>query len=213
MKTLRIEQATQVIDKEWVTFPGGELQAPRPTVLCRQCRLKLQGNVSNPSNPSIPSNPLLCFACYRASMERERALKAAGDLNTASDERFQWSLPFVAVNESRLARLRAERATSRIAAQAGVGCYVDKRRHAQIAARHALERVVIGLRERNASTHERDRARSQATHAAELQLPEAWLPFVVSRLGAPTSASSIAGERAILSRHDQLKRNRTKNRR
>ncbi len=50
-----------------------------------------------------------------------------------------------------------------------------------MAARHALERIVIGLRERNASTLERDRVLSSATHAAELQLPEAWLPFVVSR--------------------------------
>ena len=114
-------------------------------------------------------------------MERERALRAAGELNTASTERFQSALPFEPVNHSRLARLRHERATSRVASQAGVGRYVDTRRQAQIAARHALERIVIGLRERNATAAERDRVLSSATHAAELQLPEAWLPFVVSR--------------------------------
>ena len=63
----------------------------------------------------------------------------------------------------------------------GAGQYVDKRRQAQIAARHALERIVIGLRDRNLTTRERDRMLSNAAHAAELQLPEAWLPFVVSR--------------------------------
>jgi hypothetical protein len=178
MKKLRIERASQVVDRDWVTFPGGELEAPRPTVLCPACRHKLQANLANPSNPS---NPPLCFACYRAGIDRERALKAAGELNTASEARFQSALPFEAVNQSRLARLRHERAASRVAAQAGVGRYVDQRRQAQMAARHALERIVIGLRERSAPFAERDRVLSSATHAAELQLPDAWLPFVVSR--------------------------------
>jgi hypothetical protein len=80
-----------------------------------------------------------------------------------------------------LARLQSERAVSRISARSGVGQYVDKRRQAQIAARRVLERIVIGLRERNATGAERDRALTTATHAAELQLPEAWLPFVMSR--------------------------------
>jgi hypothetical protein len=80
-----------------------------------------------------------------------------------------------------LARLQSERAVSRIAARSGTGQYVDKRRQAQIAARRVLERIVIGLRQRNATSAERDRVLANATHAAELQLPEAWLPFVVSR--------------------------------
>jgi hypothetical protein len=175
MKKLRIEPATQVVDKEWVSFPGGELQAPRPTVLCPACRAKRQEQRANLSSPP------LCFACYRAGIERERALKAAGQLNTASEARFQSALPFEAVNHSRLARLRNERAASRITAQAGAGRYVDKRRQAQIAARHALERIVIGLRDRHAPAAEHDRALASAIHAAELQLPVAWLPFVVSR--------------------------------
>jgi hypothetical protein len=123
----------------------------------------------------------LCFACYRAGIERERALKAAGELDTASEARFQCTLPFEPVNRSRLARLQTERTAARVSARSGVGQYVDKRRQAQIAARHVLERIVIGLRDRNASPQERDRVLSTATHAAELQLPEAWLPFVVSR--------------------------------
>ena len=174
MKTLHIESVSQVIERDWVSFPGGELQAPRPTVLCPACRAKLQEH-------SNPSNPPLCFACYRASIERERALKAAGQLNTASEARFQSALPFEAVNHSRLVRLRNERAASRITEQAGAGRYVDKRRQAQIAARHALERIVIGLRDRHAPAAEHDRVLASAIHAAELQLPVAWLPFVVSR--------------------------------
>ena len=187
MRELRITSASQIIDKEWLSLPGGELQAPRPSVLCPACREKMranlsnQSNLSNPSNPSNPSNRPACFACYRATIERERALRAAGELHTASIERFQSALPFEPVNQPRLARLRSDRETSRIASREGVGQYVDKRRQAQIAARHALERVVIGLRDRNLTTRERDHVLSNATHAAELQLPEAWLPFVVSR--------------------------------
>jgi hypothetical protein len=182
MKTLHIESASQVVEKDWVSLPGGELQAPRPTVLCRACRAKLQANASRRliQSPSSSNQPV-CFACYRATIERDRALKAAGELHTASEARFQSSLPFEPVNQSRLARLRTERATARVAARVGVGQYVDRRRQAQLAARRALERIVIGLRERNATAQERDRVLSGATHAAELQLPEAWLPFVVSR--------------------------------
>jgi hypothetical protein len=175
MNKLRVESASQLIDKEWLSLPGGELQAPRPSVLCPACRAKQRANLSNPSNPPA------CFACHRATIARERALKAAGELNTASSERFQSALPFEAVNQPRLAELRTNREISRVASREGVGRYVDKRRQAQIAARHALDRIVIGLRDRNLTTSERARMVSNATHAAELQLPEAWLPFVVSR--------------------------------
>lgn len=181
MSKLRIEPASQVVDKEWIGLPGGELEAPRPTVLCPACRARRQENPSNRTNPSNPSNPVLCFACYRTTLDHDRKLKAAGELNTASDARFQSSLPFEPINRLRLERLRSERRTARLSAQTGPGRYVDKRRQAQMAARHALERIVIGLRERNASPAERDRAISGAVHAAELQLPAAWLPFVVSR--------------------------------
>jgi hypothetical protein len=55
----------------------------------------------------------------------------------------------------------------------GAGRYVDKRRQAQIAARHALQQIAAGVQTRGAAM--------AAIHAAELQLPEAWIPFVVSR--------------------------------
>lgn len=158
-----------------MSFPGGELEGPRPKVLCPTCRERLKHLGSNPSNPP------LCFACYRASVDRDRALRAAGALDTASEARFQSALPFEPVNRSRLEGLRVERAAARVAERAGAGRYIDKRRRAQIAARHALERVVIGLRGCGATKAEQDREVSNVIHAAELQLPEAWLPFVASR--------------------------------
>jgi len=131
----------------------------------------------------------LCFQCYRAELDRERALREAGDLDTASSERFQSALPFEPVNTPRLDRLRAERAASRVMMREGAGRFVDRRRQAQIAARHAFQQIAARLRAPAASgssspelrRQERDRVMSAAFHAAELQLPESWLPFVVSR--------------------------------
>jgi hypothetical protein len=167
-------------DGEWVTFPGGELEGRRPKALCPKCRAarKCSAGLSGP----LP----LCFECYRTDQAHERALKAAREVFTGSEERFQSALPFEPVNRARLDRLRAERATVRAALRIGAGQFVDKRRHAQIAARHALQRVASDLHARTAfepGTPElqRQRAMESATHAAELQLPDAWLPFVVSR--------------------------------
>ena len=74
----------------------------------------------------------------------------------------------------------------RVAAVIGVGRFVDKRRQAQIAARHALQAIAAGLRTRQvpewtANSADHARLMEIAIHAAELQLPESWLPFVVSR--------------------------------
>src|ERR1700682_4166741 len=90
--------APQVAEDEWVGFPGGELEGKRPKRVCPCCR---------------PPHTL-CFQCYRAELDRERALQAAGHLDTASSERFHSALPFEPVNRPRLERLRAERAASRV---------------------------------------------------------------------------------------------------
>jgi len=123
----------------------------------------------------------LCFQCYRAELDRERALQAAGDLDTASDARFQSQLPFEPVNRPRLEMLKAERSEARVASVQGIGQYVDKRRRAQIAARHALQQIAAGLKARQLAPAMEAQLMASAAHAAELQLPEAWLPFVVSR--------------------------------
>jgi hypothetical protein len=169
----------EIVETDWAPFPGGELEAPRSKAqraLCPACRETLRREVLNsrsrPSRPSSPSRPL-CFQCYRADLARERALKAAGQLNTASEERFQSQLPLEPVNIARLATLKTERAEARVASSRGIGQYVDKRRQAQIAARHALQAIAEGLKARQIP--------AAAIHAAELQLPDAWLPFVVSR--------------------------------
>ncbi|HEY3044666.1 MAG TPA: hypothetical protein VGJ39_11600 [Vicinamibacterales bacterium] len=136
----------------------------------------------------------LCFQCYRAEIDRARALKAAGQLDTASAERFQTALPFEPVNRPRLEMLKAERSTARVSTLAtSSGKFADRRRQAQIAARHALQRIAAGLAGNPESPGspgndvwkptpaDREREIAAAIHAAELQLPESWLPFVVSR--------------------------------
>jgi len=161
--------SAQLQETEWVKFPGGELEGRRPKVLCAACR--------KGQKPAAT----LCFQCYRAELDREKALKAAGDLDTASDARFQDSLPFEPVNQLRLGQLKAERAEARAAARAGAGVFVDRRRQAQIAARHALLAIAAGLKARQLAPSESRAAIGSALHAAELQLPDAWLPFVMSR--------------------------------
>ena len=182
-------QCTQIAAEEWVSFPGGELEGKRPKALCPACREALKREAGAPSHPrtshprtSHPrtSSPL-CFQCYRVDLDRERALQAAGHLNTASDTRFQSQLPFEPVNRGRLEMLKAERCAARTAAVLGVGQYVDKRRHAQIAARHALQQIAEGLKTRQLAPAIQALAVDAAIHAAELQLPDAGLPFVVSR--------------------------------
>jgi len=156
--------------------------------LCEACRAKLQAQslvpraLLQPGKRAGKTQPApLCFQCYRAELERQRALKAAGDLDTASEARFQDGLPFEPVNQVRLEHLRAERSAARAAMQSGPDRFVDRRHRAQIAARHALQRIAAGLSTREVSKVERDRQMLAAAHAAELQLPDAWLPFVVAR--------------------------------
>jgi len=124
---------------------------------------------------------LLCFQCYRADLERNRSLLTARSLNTASNERFQAQLPFEPVDGSRLQMLKAER--TRVLG--GVEDATARRRRAQIAARRAVQAAASAAsdaRERALSgLPERTRAIAAAIHAAELQLPESWIPFVVAR--------------------------------
>jgi len=95
--------------------------------------------------------------------------------------RWQWLLPFEPVNKPRLERLKAERAVARATIHVDAGRYADKRRQAQIAARHALDAIAAGLDLGQLAPTERDRLMNGAIHAAELQLPESWLSFVVAR--------------------------------
>ena|SRR5436190_18285042 len=154
----------QVADKDWVTFPGGELEGERPKVLCPACRAAAH------QDRSARTPRTLCFQCYRAELNRQRALRAAGDLDTASDARFQSQLPFEPVDIARLETLKAARGATR---KQHTGGFDDRRRRAQIEARHALQTIAAHLRARDLSP--------DAIHAAELQLPEAWVPFVVAR--------------------------------
>jgi hypothetical protein len=171
----------EVLADEWVTFPGGELEGKRPKALCPACREALKHDSSSAGNPVVRRSRLLCFDCYRVDLARTRLLKAAGELDTASVARFQTQLPFEPVNQPRLDRLKAERAEARAVDTRGIGQYANKRRRAQIEARHALQRIAEGLRERRLDADARTQAMAAAIHAAELQLPDAWLPYVVSQ--------------------------------
>jgi hypothetical protein len=183
-------ETRQTVQEEWVTFPGGELEGKRPKAMCRDCRdaLNREAGARLQRGRHTQTRPL-CFQCYRAALDRDRALRAAGQLDTASGARFQYQLPFEAVNTQRLAMLKVDRTNARTAAVLGVGRFVDKRRHAQIAARHALQTIASEYRARvstiggldGAVNADKLRALEMAIHAAELQLPESWLPFVVSR--------------------------------
>ena len=187
MNRLRIEDAPTHSDIDWTPFPGGELEGKRPRALCPGCRAAARrtpaGQVAFDQAPS--GKPALCFQCYRGELERNRLIKAAGELDTASEARFQSALPFEPVNQARLTRLKAERHEARATARLGGGGYVEKRRRAQIEARHALSRIFEGLKTRRLADVGKANVRASvmtaATHPAELQLPESWLPFVVSQ--------------------------------
>lgn len=181
MNRLRIESTATTPEADWMPFPGGELEGRRPKALCPSCRSRqdLGG-----TRVASSARPALCFQCYRAELERNRKIKAAGELETATDVRFQTSLPFEPVNTTRLATLKTERAGARATARIGTGVFVEKRRRAQIEARHALALVFRGLKERQmlrVDTAVRQATIDAATRAAELQLPESWLPFVVAQ--------------------------------
>ena len=177
------QHTPQTVADEWVTFPGGELEGKRPRTLCPACReaLNVALRAGAPQPGPAASRRALCFQCYRAELDRERALGAAGDLDTASGARFQTQLPFEPVNTARLAMLKVERAAARGIMLQGSGRFVDRRRQAQIVARRALQTIVAGVTAHRLAPAARDRAIASAIHAAELQLPESWLPFVVSR--------------------------------
>ena len=152
--------------------------------LCAACRHALRGKLTAGRSSggvgrfAVASS---CFDCYRADLARTRALKEAGELDTASVARFQTQLPFEPVNQPRLDSLKAARAAAREADGQGAGQYAGKRRRAQIQARHALQTIAAGLSARGLTPAAKALAMDAAIHAAELQLPEAWLPYVVSR--------------------------------
>ena len=182
------DNTTQAVAHEWVSFPGGELEGQRPRVLCPACRQALKAAAvrgvtgrEGRSGGRLRAGGTLCFQCYRANLDRERALREAGTIDTASVARFQEQLPFEPVNEGRLAMLKSERTNTRGALLQGVERFADRRRRAQMAARHALQLILAVRPARASASGVYDRSIEAAIHAAELQLPESWLPFVMAR--------------------------------
>src|ERR1041385_5659944 len=120
------------VDGEWVALPGGELEGRRPNTLCGPCRVRRAAGAPPRA---------ICFECFRADRRRDDAIKAAAEFEASSEARFQDGLPFEPVNLPRLARLKSERLAVRRQARVGVARYANKRRQAQIAARHALQQI------------------------------------------------------------------------
>jgi len=176
-----VDKNSQNVADEWVSFPGGELQGRCPNT--RGTRRTPPPEPTRPTGRAHPTHQAgtLCFQCFRAGLDRDRALKAAGELDTTTDERFQFVLPLEPIDEARLSMLKGDRALARAEARQGAGECVDRRRRAQIEARHVLHSVLAGVRSRQLPASLRERQIASAMHAAELQLPDAWLPFVVSR--------------------------------
>jgi len=186
MNRLHIDSASTVPESCWQPFPGGELEGTPATALCPTCRAAARECAGVAHDPVAPERkPALCFECYLRDIRKSRALTAAANLDTASDARFQSSLPFEPVDHARLTRLKAERAVARVSERKGIGAYIEKRRRAQIEARHALATIVQGLKQRRLTTignrSERVVPRTAAAVRLSSQLPESWLPFVVAR--------------------------------
>lgn len=175
----RSQVPDQDLDQEWGSFPGGELEGKRPRTLCSACRDRLR-DAARAGDPGQAGPRPLCFQCYRAGLDRERALAAAGTLFTGSEARFQEQLPLEPVDRIRLEALRTVRRVARATLNSGPDRFAERRHAAQIAARHRLAEVADGLRMRRAVNGEAVREMSAALRAAEQQLPESWLPFVVS---------------------------------
>src|SRR5262245_66231408 len=89
------QEHSQAVGEDWVSFPGGELEGKRPKVLCQACREALKRETARKTGSSRASGAPrpLCFQCYRAGLDRDRAIRAAGHLDTASEERFQEQIP------------------------------------------------------------------------------------------------------------------------
>ncbi len=161
MKIETGHDSVETVADEWVTLPGGELQALAHRALCPACRAALAE--AERRGIDVRRARTLCFACHRAEARRQRALEDAGRVFTGSPERLETGQPFEPVNRARLSRLQADRAAARGIAPRGPERFADERRHAQLEARRALAAVARGLR------------------ARELPLPPSWLPFVVNR--------------------------------
>ncbi len=174
--TSDVSQASHVSDLQtvdWVAFPGGELEGPPPAGRCAACR-RLGGGRLHGRQP-------VCFQCYRDGQRREQLIREAAQRETTSEAQFQWTLPFEPVNARRLESLKALRATARASQPGSISGFADRRHRAQIAARHMLQMLEAGLQSEPALARNGPRALAAAAHVAELQFPDAWLPFVVAR--------------------------------
>lgn len=123
-------ETSQVLDAEWVAFPGDELEARRPRARCAACR---------EAGETGERPRRLCFQCYRLEFERHRAI---GEVLSRVVSPFEGAEaargPVGIVRHFHVPPTPAD-GDPRYAALA------KRRRQAQLAARRALAEPVIDL--------------------------------------------------------------------
>src|SRR5205823_12208969 len=80
MLAVMAHEPDEVAADEWVSFPGGELEGRRPRALCAACREALRrASLRGSAAPRDQRRArTLCFGCYRAEFDRQKAIAAAG---------------------------------------------------------------------------------------------------------------------------------------
>src|SRR5256885_12825523 len=78
MLAVMAHEPDEVAADEWVSFPGGELEGRRPRALCAACREALRrASLRGSAAPRDQRRArTLCFGCYRAELDRQKAIAA-----------------------------------------------------------------------------------------------------------------------------------------
>ena len=177
--------AKDLKDSDWVGFPGGELEGKRPKALCPACRdgPSAPGRRATGPTPSCPLFPMLPRRNRPRSRPQgggpaghrvggavpDRAAVRAGQPAAARDAEGG------AIDR---ARLDARNEFGQVCRPQASGA---DRRAPRAAADRSGPRRQQCVEADAPGNDVREREMAAAIHAAELQLPESWLPFVVSR--------------------------------
>ena len=170
-------ETRQTIQEEWVTFPGGELEGKRPKALCQRAARPKSGSRHRAYHgaPGTSSVVLPVLPGRVGAIEPCSCWSARHSIRGT----LQVQLPFEPVNEPRLAKLKWIAPSAQLRSSESAASSTSGVRHKSPHATRS-QMIAAGLRTRQLAG-DNVRAMDMAIHAAELQLPESWLPFVVSR--------------------------------
>ena len=124
------ETHRKLLKKNGLRFQAASWKGSGPRCMCPACRLRAfrasasQGRAprtrrASPESRAPSPESRSVFSATASTRRASGRCSAARNLNTASEARFQDSLPFEPVNRARLERLRAERSTARAALKSG----------------------------------------------------------------------------------------------